>query len=110
MFLEALRQSPSLSEQYLAHLTQRFATVKRLLEMRSIRSARDRLLHYLYQQRQPGQLTVALQGSFKDLAIELGLTPESLSRTFAQLQAEKVLKRRKRSITFSEEWLADVAT
>jgi len=105
VFLEALRQSPDLSERYLAHLTHRFATVKRLLELRSIRSARERLLHYLFQQRQPGQLTVPLKQSLKTLAIELGLSPEVLSRTFAQLESEEVLSRKKGSILFNEEWL-----
>ncbi|MBD2465233.1 Crp/Fnr family transcriptional regulator [Oscillatoria sp. FACHB-1407] len=105
MFLETLRQSPSLSEQYLAHLTHRFATVKRLLELRSIRSARERLLHYLYQQRQPGQLTVPLTQPLKTLAIELGLSPEVLSRTFAQLESEEVLSRKKGSVLFNEAWL-----
>lgn len=83
-FLEALKQFPTLSEQYLAHLTQRFSELKKLLELRSIRSAHDRLLHYLYHQLPPGQLTVPLKQSIKSLAIELGLSPEVLSRTFTQ--------------------------
>lgn len=105
VFLEALRQSPSLSEQYLAHLTHRFAAVKRLLELRSIRSARDRLLHYCLQQRQPDQLTVPLTQSLKGLAIELGLSPEVLSRTLNQLESEGVLSRKKGSIRFNADWI-----
>ncbi len=46
-FLSALQQSPGLCKSYVCHLTQRFEAVKQLLELRSIRSARDRLLHYL---------------------------------------------------------------
>ncbi|HIK13810.1 MAG TPA: Crp/Fnr family transcriptional regulator [Leptolyngbyaceae cyanobacterium M33_DOE_097] len=105
IFLDALRQSPHLSEQYLAHLTHRFAAVKRLLELRSIRSARDRVLHYFVQQLQPGESTVPLTRSLKVLAAELGLSPEALSRTLSQLEAEGVLSRKKGSILFKEEWL-----
>lgn len=105
IFLKALRHSPGLSEQYLVHLTHRFSAVKQLLELRSIRSARDRLLCYLYHQRQPGQAIVPLNQSLKSLATELGLTPEVLSRTLAQLETEKVLSRKKGSIQFSEKWL-----
>lgn len=105
VFLEALRQCPSLSGQYLAHLTHRFAAVKRLLEIRSIRSARDRLLHYFSRQRQPGQLIVPLQQSLKTFAIELGLSPETLSRTFAQLELEGILTHKKGSVIFNEKWL-----
>jgi CRP-like cAMP-binding protein len=102
-FLEAVRQSPALSEQYLAHLTHRFAAVKRLVELRSIRSAYDRLLHYLLHQRQPGQSTISLNSSLKTLAAELGLTPESLSRTFTRLEADQILSRKRGQIIFNDE-------
>lgn len=105
VFLEALHHNPQLSQQYLTHLTHRFSSVKQLLELRSIRSARNRLLQYLSYQRQPGQLTVPLKKSLKGLAMELGLSPEALSRTFSQLESAGVLTRRKGSITFSEEWV-----
>ncbi|MEO0948391.1 MAG: helix-turn-helix domain-containing protein, partial [Cyanobacteria bacterium J06641_5] len=100
-----LHQSPTLSEKYLSHVTHRFSAVKQLLELRSIRSARDRLLRYLSYRLQPGQATVPLVGSLKALAADLGVSPEVLYRTLAQLEAEKVLSRKKGSITFSDEWL-----
>lgn len=106
VFLEALRQSPRLCEQYLSHLTHRFAAVKRLLELRSIRSARDRVLHYFSLQRPPGQSTVPLKRSLKDLAIELGVSPEVLSRTLTQLETEGMISRKKGSITFNDEWFS----
>lgn len=105
-FLEALQQSSKLCKQYVCHLTQRFEAVKQLLELRSIRSARDRLLHYLTQQRQPGQSTIPLTTSLKVLATNLGLSPEALSRTFSQLESEQILSRKKGSVTFLAEWLS----
>lgn len=107
-FANALQQSPALSERYLETLTRRFQGVKELLELRSINSARDRLLQYLMQRRSPGETTVILEKSLKAIASELALTPESLSRLLSRLQIEGVITRKKRSISFSEEWLEDV--
>lgn len=108
-FAEALQQSPELSEHYLASLTQRFHSVKTLLELRSIHSARDRLLHYLMQRRPPGNTSVTLNKPLKAIASEMALTPEGLSRLLARLQADGIISRKKRSITFSQEWLEDIA-
>lgn len=108
-FATALQQSPEFSERYLASLTQRFQSTKMLLELRGITSARDRLLHYLQQQLSPGELTVILKKPLKAVASELALTPEGLSRLLARLQAEGVITRKRRSITFSQEWLEDIA-
>lgn len=108
-FALALRQSPKLSERYLASLTHRFHSVKILLELRSINSARERLLHYLMQRRSPGQTTVAVDKPLKVIASELALTPEALSRLLARLQADGIISRKKRSITFSQKGLEDIA-
>lgn len=105
IFLQRLRESPILWERYLMHLTHRFSSVKRLLELRSIRFARERLLHYLSYQLQPGELVVPLKQSLKSMAIELGLSPEVLSRTFTQLESENILSRKKGSVTFNSEWV-----
>lgn len=105
-FLEVLRRTPSLCERYVRHLTQRFEAVKQLLELRTIRSTRDRLLHYLIKQRQIGQATVPLMSPLKVLAANLGMSPEVLSRAFRQLESEQVLSRKKGSITFLADWLS----
>jgi len=104
-FLEAWQQSPNLCTRYVCHLTQRFESVKQLLELRSIRSARNRLLHYLTKQCLPGQSTVPLTTSVKVLATNLGMSPEVLSRTFSQLESEQILSRKKGSVTLLADWL-----
>ena len=104
-FLEVLRSTPSLCERYVRHLTQRFEAIKQLLELRTIRSTRDRLLHYLLKQRQIGQATVPLMSPLKVLAANLGMSPEVLSRAFRQLESEQVLSRKKGSVTFLADWL-----
>ncbi len=108
-FAAALKTDPELSECYLAHLTRRFYAVKSLLELRSIYSSRDRLLRYLTPRLTPGQFTVTLDKPLQAVASELGLTPEALSRVLARLETEGVITRQRRAITFSPEWLEDIA-
>lgn len=108
-FATALKEHSSLAETYLATLTHRLYAVKSLLELRSISPARDRLLHYLISRRKPDQDTVVLGKSLRDIASELALTPEALSRLLSRLQSEGVINRKKRSVTFSQEWLEDVS-
>ncbi len=107
-FREALRYSPQLSEWYLAQLTQRFHQVKGLLELRSIRSARERVLHYLIQHTGSEQPALILDRPLKAWAGELGITPEGLSRTLAQLETAGVITRRKRSISLHHDRLETV--
>ncbi len=108
-FAAALKRSPTLSELYLANLTRRFQATKNLLELRSISSARDRILHYLMQRLPAGENTVILDKPLKMLASDLAMTPEGLSRLLSRLQTEGIITRKKRSISFSKEWLEDVA-
>ena len=108
-FADSLQQSPILSERYLASLTHRFQSVKTLLELRSISSARNRLVQYLMQRLTPGQATVTLDKPLRAIASELALTPESLSRLLSRLQTEGIITRKQRSITFSQEWLEDIS-
>lgn len=105
----ALKTNPALSERYLAHLTQRFYTVKSLLELRSIHSARDRLLRYLMPRLTAGQDTVTLDKPLRAIASELALTPEALSRLLTRLETEGLISRQRRKITFSQEWLEEFA-
>lgn len=109
VFSTVLDQSPPLSAKYLATLTHRFQSVKTLLGLRGIRSARERLLHYLMQRRSPGEDTIILEKPLKAIASELALTPESLSRLLTRLSNEGVIERKRRTITISQEWLADMS-
>ncbi|MEM1254086.1 MAG: Crp/Fnr family transcriptional regulator [Cyanobacteria bacterium P01_H01_bin.21] len=108
-FAATLKANTDLSERYLSLLTQRFYRVKSLLELRSIHSSRDRLMRYLMPQLAPGQYTVTLDKPLKAIASELGLTPEALSRLLSRLEAEGAISRQRRAITFSQEWLEDIA-
>lgn len=104
-FLEALHNSTELSMIFMRQFAHRLKSIQTLLELRSIRSARERILYYLQLNLQPNQTTVALEKSLKDIATELGLVPEALSRNLTLLQEEGIITRKKRSITFNEEWI-----
>ena len=56
------------------------------VEQRNIRSARERVRHFLMLNVGPDGRTVKLRGTLKDLAAEIGLTHEALYRTLASLE------------------------
>ena len=103
MFGQAIAENSELANIYMNQLTYRYHTVKILLELRSIRSARERLLQYLIRGAQPNNRTIVLQHSLKDLAMELGLSAEALYRTLSILQTEGLISRKQRSITLNED-------
>jgi CRP/FNR family transcriptional regulator, dissimilatory nitrate respiration regulator len=67
-----------------------------LLNLRSIRSPRDRVLHYLQLVAQSNQ--VNLERSFKDIAEEIGIAPEVFSRALASLEQDGAIGRSQRNI------------
>ena len=101
--MDAIAELPDLAHIYMRQLSARFHTVKTLLELRSIRSARERILQYLIRQTEPNNRTIVLQRSLKNLAIELGLSSEALSRTLSRLHTEGVISRKQRSITLNKD-------
>lgn len=102
--LLALRQHPDLSAAFMEQLARRLHENKILLELRSIRSAKRRVLHYLQLKVQPDGVTIHLDRSLKNIADDLGLTPEALSRALKQLQQEGEIIREKRKITLCKEF------
>jgi CRP/FNR family transcriptional regulator len=97
-YLEVLQSYPDLAVAFMAQLAQRLHESKILLELRSIRSAPKRVLHYL-QLNMQADGTVDLGRPMKEVADDLGLTPEALSRALKQLQKQQVIKRNKWKIT-----------
>ncbi|MBD2454924.1 Crp/Fnr family transcriptional regulator [Nostoc sp. FACHB-87] len=104
-FLATLRQYPDLSEVLVAQLARRFHQVKVLLELRSIRSARERVLHYLEIAIHPHGNTVNLEKPLKEIAEDMGLSQEAFSRVLSQLQKDGVITRKKRQITLHQKLL-----
>ena len=99
LLVTVLRDHPDLASNFIERLTKKSQSLKDRLELRSIRSARERVLQYLLNAIQPGETTVNFDRSLKDVAGELGLSPEVFYRTLAQLEREGIITRAERQIT-----------
>jgi CRP-like cAMP-binding protein len=91
--LGELRHSPDAAQSFIAGLARQVMGLRTQLERRNIRSARDRVWHFLALNVGADGRTVELSGNLKELAIELGLTHEALYRTLAQMAAAGDIKR-----------------
>jgi CRP-like cAMP-binding protein len=68
--------------------------VKITLQLRGIRSAQERVLNYLQIMAQPGTGIVRIDRPLKQVARDLDLTAETLSRVLTQLVAEGAIRRK----------------
>ena len=93
VLLSALRKYPSLFEAFAARLARQLQALRARLELRNIRSARQRLLQYLLLSAGGDGRTVAIDGQLQDLAADLGLSREALYRTLAVLEADGTIER-----------------
>ena len=91
--LAELAGNPKLARAFAAMLAQQVMTLRTRLERRNIHSARDRVRHFLALNVGADGRTVALRGTLKELAADLGLTHEALYRTLARMAAEGEIKR-----------------
>jgi CRP-like cAMP-binding protein len=90
-----LASNPKVTQAFAAMLARQVMMLRTRLEQRNIHSARDRVRHYLTVNADADGRTVAISGTLKDVAVELGLTHESLYRTLAEMQAGGEIERRK---------------
>jgi CRP-like cAMP-binding protein len=100
--LAAVEEYPKAMKHFTATLAHLVMDLRTRLEQRNIRSARDRVRHFLALNVGPDSRTVAWGGTLKDLAAELGLTHEVLYRTLADLEGSGEIKRKGRAITLSK--------
>lgn len=91
--LEILQTNAAKSQDYIALLTRQVRSLRTLLELRSVRSARQRIFQFLLLQADPRNLEVTVKGAYKDMAHELGLTHESFYRSLAKLEKEGTIQR-----------------
>ncbi len=96
-----LAKDPEFARQWLALLARQLHAARARLERLALKSAAERVLHYLHTEGKGPRCEVALEGSVKDLAKELGLTHESLYRTLARLEQEGVVVRRDRRLALA---------
>jgi len=81
------------AQAFSATLARQVMSLRTRLAQRDIRSARERVRHFLALNTGADGRTVALRGTVKDLAAELGLTHEALYRTLAALERTGEIRR-----------------
>ena len=93
-FLALLTRRPDLGLRMLGSMSQHLRVLVGLVEDLTLKDVETRFLHWLAKRcplTQHGEFTLALEGTKRVLAGELGTSSETLSRTFARLRAEKLL-------------------
>jgi CRP-like cAMP-binding protein len=97
--LAAFAKDPKAAQAFAATLARQVMALRTRLEQRNIRSARERLRHFLALNTSADGRTVELRGALKEIAAELGLTHEALYRTLAALERAGEIKRARGKIT-----------
>jgi CRP-like cAMP-binding protein len=97
--LEVFAKDAKAAQAFTATLAHQLMGLRTRLAQRDIRSARERVRHFLALNSGADGRTVELRGTVKDLAAELGLTHEALYRTLAVLERAGEIRRSKAKIT-----------
>src|SRR6516165_10908913 len=96
--INALRTDPALAEAFMARLARQLQELRARMELRNIRSARDRVLQYLRLRAGTHGRSIPIEGQLQDIASEIGMTRETLYRTLAALETEGCLTRTETAI------------
>ena len=94
VLIKELERNPKAAQAFAAMLAHQVMRLRTRLEQRNIRSARDRVRHYLAVNADPSGRAVRLSTTLKDIAAELGLTHEAVYRTLAEMSADGEIERR----------------
>lgn len=86
----------------MARLARQVQELRGRMELRNIRSARERVLQYLRLCAGTRNRSVTLEGQLQDIAAEIGMTREALYRTLAALEDEGQLTRTEAEIVLSK--------
>jgi CRP-like cAMP-binding protein len=96
--MAALRTDPALAETFIARLARQLQELRARMELRNIRSARERVLQYPWLRAGVHGRSIAIEGQLQDVAAEIGMSREALFRTLAALEAEGCLTRKDNAI------------
>jgi CRP-like cAMP-binding protein len=107
--MAALRAEPALAEAFMARLAHQLQDLRARMELRNIRSARERVLQYLRLRAGLRGRSIAIEGQLQDIAAEIGMTREALYRNLATLEAEGSLTRLDSEIVLNKSAKSDGA-
>lgn len=91
--LAVFERNPDAARTFTAALARQVMDLRTRIEQRNIRSARERVRHFLVLNAVAGGNTVELRGTLKDVAAEIGLTHEALYRALAALERSREIRR-----------------
>jgi CRP-like cAMP-binding protein len=97
--LAAFEADPKSMQAFTAMLARQVMDLRTRIEQRNIRSARERIRHFLALNAGADGKTIDMRGTLKELAAELGLAHEALYRTLAELERGGEIKRGRGKIT-----------
>jgi CRP-like cAMP-binding protein len=100
--MTVLRTEPALAEAFMARLAHQLQDLRARMELRNIRSARERVLQYLRLHAGLQGRSIAIEGQLQDIAAEIGMTREALYRNLAALEAEGSLTRTDTAIVLNK--------
>lgn len=90
--LAAMLADPASAEGLVAYMARQLQKLRHRAELRTIRSARRRVMLYLEHHTEEHR-QVKVEGELQQIAAELGLTREAFYRTLATLEREGVIRR-----------------
>jgi CRP-like cAMP-binding protein len=97
-----LREHPKLAAEFMALQAERFNWIRSSLELRALRSARERILQYLRISSSAGPQAVRVDRPLKRIAEDLSLSPETFYRTLTQLVDEGLVRRTKGTLSLQK--------
>jgi len=101
--LAAFEKNQKAAQAFTKMLAHQVMSLRTRIEQRNIRSARERVRHFLALNVGSDHRTIELRGTLKDLAAEIGLTHEALYRTLAALERSGEIKRKREKIVLSKQ-------
>jgi CRP-like cAMP-binding protein len=105
--LRSALEDETFRNSWIEHLTRELRRVRAQAERLSLRSARERIVHYIETEGADGR--IELTGTRRDWASELGLTHEALYRALAMMQKAGELKVADKVVTLADGAGADIA-
>jgi CRP-like cAMP-binding protein len=95
----SLAEDPQAARTFMAHLARQVMDLRSRLEIRNIRSAKERVIQFLLLEGNEMDRKVTFARPLKDIAGDIGLTHEAFYRTLAKLESSGKIARNGRTIT-----------